>query len=245
MSQTIEAVDTERHIQHGILLDLTLNNTTYYLSTCAGNLVYNGNTYTGLAGYLSISEIQSNIANSNDELSISLSAFPADYLDLVVDTPIKGGSVSVYRAFFDNTTNDLITAPTTQVKKRFSGIISNYAVQEDIDISGQGGSVNHTITIICSSLMGWLENKISGRRTNQQDYQSLFANPTENTYINVNTIQTDPSMNRVQALYNANFDFGRPYKGTTASTPSGASGTGGGGSDSSSNIGRTEFVAGP
>lgn len=227
MSQTIEAVDTERHIQHGILLDLTLNNTTYYLSTCAGSVIYDGRTYTGLAGYLSISEIQSNIQNSNDELSISLSAFPADYLDLVVDTPIKGGSVVIYRAFFDNTTNEVITSPTVQVKRRFSGIISNYAVQEDIDITGQTGSVNHTITIICSSLMGWLENKISGRRTNQQDYQSLFANPTENTYINVNTIQTDPSMDRVQALYNANFDFGKPYVAGQASTPSGASGGGG------------------
>lgn len=241
MSQTIEAVDTERHIQHGILLDLTLNNTTYYLSTCYGNLVYNGNTYTGLAGYLNISEIQSNIQNSNDEIQISLSAFPADYLDLVVDTPIKGGSVNVYRAFFDNTTNELITSPTAQVKKRFSGIINNYAVQEDVEVSASSGAVNHTITIICSSLMGWLENKISGRRTNQQDYQNLFANPTENSYINVNTIQTDPTMDRVQALYNANFDFGRPYKGTTASTPNGPSGTGGtGNGQTGGDIGPTE-----
>lgn len=228
MSQTIEAVDTERHVQHGILLDLTLNNTTYYLSTCAGNIDYNGHTYTGLAGFLSISEIQSNIQNSNDEMQISLSAFPADYLDLVVDTPIKGGTVNVYRAFFDNTTNELITAPTLQVKKRFSGIISNYAVQEDVSVTGTDGSVNHTITIICSSLMGWLENKISGRRTNKKDYQSLFANPTENTYINVATIQTDPTMNRIETLYNANFDFGKPYTATTASTPSGASGGRGG-----------------
>lgn len=231
MSQTIEAVDTERHIQHGILLDLTLNNTTYYLSTCAGNLIYNGNTYTGLAGFLSISEMQSNIQNSNDEMQISLSAFPADYLDLVVDTPIKGGTVNVYRAFFDVSTDELLTTPTTQVKKRFSGIISNYAVQEDINVSGTDGSVNHTITIICSSLMGWLENKISGRRTNKKDYQALFANPTENTFINVNTITTDPSMNRIETLYNANFDFGKKYQGGTASTPAGASGGGSGGSD--------------
>jgi len=34
MTTTISAVDTERKIEHGVLIDLTLDATTYYISNC-------------------------------------------------------------------------------------------------------------------------------------------------------------------------------------------------------------------
>ena len=215
MSTIIPEVDTERRIEHGVLIDLTLDGTTYYVSNCYKEIVHDGNTYQALAGFLTVSEIQNNISNATDEVQVTLSAIPPTYIAATIDTQIKGGEINIYRVFFDYATQEMIV---NAVYRRFTGIISNYSVQEDINTVGQTPEVNHTITIIASSIMGVLENKVSGRRTNQEDYQIVWAE--------LGNSATDPSMNRVEALFNSSFDFGKPYKGTAASS---INNTGGGG----------------
>lgn len=222
MTTIIPAVDSERSIEYGVLIDLTLDGTTYYISNCYKNVVHNGNTYQALAGFLNISEIQSNITNANDEMQISLSAIPPTYIAATLGEPIKGGEVNIYRAFFDYRTQEILSG---EIYKRFTGIISNFAVQEDLDTSNEEPVVNHTITIIASSIMGVLENKITGRRTNKQDYQIVYSE--------LGNSSTDPSMDRVEVLFNASFDFGKEYKGNAASTVNGGGG-GGGSQDSGS-----------
>lgn len=209
MTTAISQVDN-RSIEHGVLIDLTLDNTIYYISNCYKSIVYNGNTYEALAGFLTVSEIQSNISNANDELQISLSAIPATYIAATLGQPIKGGEINIYRAFFDYTTQEVITG---EIYKRFAGIISNYAVQEDIETQAQDIGVTHTITIIASSIMGVLEDKISGRRTNRQDYQIVYSE--------IGNSGSDPSMDRVETLFNSSFDFGKPYVATAASSTAG------------------------
>ena len=285
MSTTISAVDTERKIEHGVLIDLTLiavnpttgasgtgstatitfatqatapftvgdtitvsnmvpatyNGTfvvtaastssvsyassatgsqtqagvisiTYYISNCYKNIVHNSKTYQALAGFLTVGEIQNNISNANDELQIGLSAIPSVYISAVLGTQIKGGDVNIYRAFFDYNTQEVITG---QIYKRFAGVVSNFSVQEDIETLNQDVGVTHTITITASSIMGVLENKVSGRRTNKQDYQIFY------TELNNVNYATDPSMNRVETLFNQSFDFGKPYTGKAASNVDG------------------------
>jgi hypothetical protein len=211
MTTTISQVDN-RSIEYGVLIDLTLDGTTYYISNCYKEVIYGGHTYQALAGFLTISEIQSNISNANDEVQVSLSAIPAGYISAVLGEPIKGGDVNIYRAFFDYTTQEIISGA---IYKRFTGVISNYTVQEDINTEGPSPEVNHTITIIASSIMGVLENKVSGRRTNREDYQLVWPE--------LGNSSTDPSMDRVDTLFNQSFDFGKKYTGSTASTVNGGS----------------------
>jgi len=215
---TISQVNN-RSIEHGVLIDLTLDDVTYYISNCYKNVIYNGNTYQALAGFLSVSEIQGNITNANDEVQVSLSAIPPTYIAATLDTQIKGGEINIYRAFFDYTTQEVIT---NAVYRRFTGVVSNYSVQEDINVESSEPEVNHTITIIASSIMGVLENKVSGRRTNRQDYQKVWTE--------LGNSSTDPSMNRVEALFNASFDFGKPYVAPAASTVNNSNTSGGSGS---------------
>jgi hypothetical protein len=191
---------------------------TYYISNCYKAVTHNSKTYQALAGFLTISEIQNNISNANDEVQVSLSAIPSAYIAAVLGTQIKGGDVNIYRAFFDYNTQEVIT---NQVYKRFAGIVSNFSVQEDIETVAQDIGVTHTITIIASSIMGVLENKVSGRRTNQQDYQIYYTEIDNNNYA------FDQSMDRVDTLFNQSFDFGKPYTGKAASTVDGGGGSGG------------------
>ena len=100
MTTTITALDTERSIEHGVLIDLTLDGTTYYISNCYKSIVYGGNTYEALAGFLTVSDIQNNISNANDEIQVSLSAIPPEYIAATLGQPIKGGEINIYRAFF-------------------------------------------------------------------------------------------------------------------------------------------------
>ena len=186
---------------------------TYYISNCYKAVSHNGKAYQALAGFLQISEIQNNISNANDEVQVSLSAIPPTYIAAVLGTQIKGGEINIYRAFFDYNTQEVIT---NAVYKRFTGVVSNFSVQEDVDISYQEPTATHTITLIASSIMGVLENKVSGRRTNKQDFQIVYAE--------LNNSATDPSMNRVEALFNSSFDFGKPYVGQAASTSKGNTG---------------------
>ena len=188
---------------------------TYYISNCYTPVSYNGNTYQALAGFLQVSEIQNNISNANDEIQVGLSAIPSIYIASVLDTQIKGGEINIYRAFFDYDTQLILASG---VFKRFAGIISNYAVQEDVDFAGYSPEVTHTITIIASSIMGVLENKVSGRRTNKDDYQIV--------YDELGNSSTDPSMDRVDALFNSSFDFGKKYTGSSPSTVNGGKNSG-------------------
>jgi hypothetical protein len=220
MSTNIPAVDTERKIEHGVLIDLTLDTTTYHVSNCYKQITYNTIDYLPLAGFLSISDIQNNISNANDELQLVLSAIPSAYISEVLGQPIKGGIVNIYRVFFDYNTQEVLTG---EIYKRFTGIISNFAVQEDIQNAGQSADVSHTITIMASSIMGVLENKITGRRTNKKDFQIVWAELSNSA--------TDPSMNRVETLFNSSFDFGKDYKPTSASTVNGGGDSGGGGNN--------------
>ena len=81
--------------------------------------------------------------------------------------------------------------------------------------------------------MGVLENRYSGRRTNPEDFKVVYSE--------LGNSGTDPSMDRVMTLYNAAFDFGRPYTAKVATQPSNNNnnnnsgsydgGGGGGGSD--------------
>jgi hypothetical protein len=190
---------------------------TYYISNCYKAVSHNGKAYQALAGFLTVSDIQSNISNANDEIQLTLSAIPSVYIAAVLGTQIKGGEINIYRAFFDYDTQDVLTdgLGNAKVYKRFTGVVSNFSVQEDIDAMNEEPTATHTITLIASSIMGVLENKVSGRRTNKQDFQIVYAELTNSS--------TDPSMNRVEALFNSSFDFGKPYVAQSASTSKGDS----------------------
>lgn len=210
-SVTFASTATGAQVKAGVISKV------HKISNCATNVTYNNSTYTALAGFLDISEIQSNLANATDEIQVSLSAIPSDYLAATLNTQIKGGTISIYRAFFDYTTKEIIAG---QIHKRFDGIISNYSVQENLEVTGQSADVSHTITIIASSIMGVLENRYAGRRTNKQDFSIIYTELG-------NTV--DKSMDNVEVLFNSSFDFGRPYTAKAASTTTGSNSSGGGG----------------
>ena len=209
MAQNIQAVNGPA-IEHGVLIDLTLPdpatglNVLYRISNCYTNVVYNGNTYTALGGFLQVTDIQGDLQSTNNDISLSLSAIPATYIEAIMGREIKGGTIRIYRVFFDTATQQIKNiSGQDQIFLRFDGFITNFAIQEDV-ASYQSADVTHTITVTAASILGVLENRVAGRRTNETSYQRYFGEQNITA-----AITTDPSMSKVVALKAASFDFGK------------------------------------
>ena len=203
MATTIPALQLTS-IKHCLLVDITVNTTTYYISNAYSPIVYNGNTYTQLGHFMGMSEIQDDLRITNNQIGIQLSGLPPDdgspnYMGVVLNSNIKGSKVQIYRAFFDVSTGDYVA---TQVYLRFSGYVSNYSLSENFDQDNK--LVSNTIGIQCSSIHAIMEKKYTGRRTNDADQQRWFPG--------------DTGMYRVKILADSQFDFGKPY--SAPSTPS-------------------------
>lgn len=190
MATTITEVQGN-NVKHCIAIDLTLDNTTYYISSAWKPFVHDGNNYTELGAFLNISSLTEDIKTTNGDITISLSGIPSnqDYLSEVLNSPIKGGEVVVYRAFFDD------NYVPTSVYQRFKGIITNFAIDESENILN--GELSTTIGVTCASINSILENKVSGQRTAPVDRNKYFAG--------------DQTFYRVPELQNIQFDFGREY----------------------------------
>jgi hypothetical protein len=203
MTTTITAVQGTR-INHGLLIRLNVNGTIYRLANTYNPLTWNGESYTALGHFLGISEIQEDLRATNNSITVSLSGIPSDvsgepnYIGLMLQEPIKGSRIQIYRAFFDPDTRQLLA---NQVFLRFSGYVSTFTLAEGNN-QFEKDSTN-TITIQCANINAIIERRIGGRRTNAADFG------------------TDTGMYRVTTIANRSFDFGKPYVAPTNPTEPG------------------------
>lgn len=207
MATSIPQVTGVNNIIHCLLIDLTLGGTTYYLSSAYKPVSYDGNTYSELGSFLQVGDLTEDIKTTNGDVSVSLSGIPseADYMNQVLTTPIKGGRIQIYRAFFDEDYG----YNASNVYGRYSGLVTNFAISEEEDFLA--GKLTNTITITCASINTILENKVAGQRTSVTDREKFFSG--------------DLTFNRVAELQNVQFDFGREYSYNSG----GGGGPGGGG----------------
>ena len=212
MTTTITAVQGTR-INHGLLIRLTVNGTVYRLANLYNPITWNGESYTALGHFLGISEIQEDLRATNNQLSVSISGIPStqvgepNYIGLILQQPVKGSRIQIYRAFFDPETRQLLA---NQVFLRFNGYISNFTLAEGNN-QFEKDSTN-TITLQCANINAIIERRVVGRRTNPTDFG------------------TDTGMYRVPIISNTSFDFGKPY------VPAGTGGGAGTTPDSTNNF---------
>ena len=216
---------TSTSILHAVIMDLLVDGTTYTIANTYGPITYNGVEYVGLGHFLGMNEIQDDLKATTAQLQVSLSGIPKDageaglgsyasYIALILNTRLKGSRVRIYRVFFDTTTREILSS---SVSLRFSGYVSNYTITDTGDPLSLTES--YTCVLNLTSILGIIERRIAGRRTNTTDQKNFYP--------------TDTGMDRVNVISNTAFDFGRPYTG---------GGTGGG--SGSQSPGTEEFVQG-
>jgi hypothetical protein len=152
-----------------------------------------GESYVGLGGLVGISSTTSELRSSTGSLTITISGIPNTSIAEIVNSRLKGSPIKVYRVVFDPTTGTQL-AITGNPAGRFFGIVSNYTLDEDYDIEARSSS--NTIALECASTSEFLNNKVTGRKTNPKSMKSFYS--------------TDLSMDRVPTLVGTNFNFGAP-----------------------------------
>jgi hypothetical protein len=214
---TINAV-TGSQINHAEFVKLTVGNaaTVYTFCNAAAPITVGGITFANLGALLSVGDVQRDIKATSDDMTIQLTGIDPTNVGIILGSDIKGSLVEVWRGFFDSN-NQIITTPTTQFFKRYQGIINSVSITEDFNSEARTRIA--TCSISCSSMRRVLENRLSGVKTNQNNWQFIYPN--------------DTSMNRVSEISNTFFDFGSPPKTQTQSsettTTMDNSGGGGGG----------------
>ena len=205
MSTSIPEV-AENNIKHCLLIEMQIGTTTYYISNSWKAITYDGNVYTQLGSFLSVGEFVEDIKTTNGDLSMVLTGIPAGQVQTVMQNPVKGGVVKIFRAFFDD------NYTVTNVYPRYNGLITNYSISESVSLDQ--GDITNSVAISVASINTILENRVNGQRTTPQDRVRYF--PGDTTFA------------RVPIINNTAYDFGKDYTGGGGYGGGGGRGGGGG-----------------
>lgn len=200
MTTTMAALSSPSIIQAEFIRLIT-STTTYYFCNAAAAITVDGMTFTNLGSLLSISAIDRSIKANSADLAISLTGVDGTNVAVVLAANIKGSNIDVWRGFLDSN-NQIITSPSQQFFKRYSGIVSNCSITEDFN--DQLRTRIATVGITCASFRTILENRIQGIKTTPKAWNFIYPN--------------DTSMSRVPAIAATYFDFGKPPQSATVSS---------------------------
>lgn len=180
----------------------TANTNVYTFSSSYKSETIANVTYTPLGGLLMVGVQNRDLRVTSADTSISLSGIDGNNIYVVLGTKVKGSEIEITRGFYD------ANYTLTNTYPRFTGIVTSYNISEDRSERQD----NFTVTLNASSYKTILENRISGRKTNQQSWQVFNS--------------TDTSMDRVYSLADQQFDFGK--EPSASATTGSAAGTEGG-----------------
>lgn len=169
----------------------TPTSTVLRFSDYKGTVTINGESYVGLGRLLSITGSSSELKPTSGSVTVTVSGIPNTSIAEIVNSRMKGCPVEIYRVVFDPVTGTQL-AISGNPAGRFFGIVSNYTLEEDYDLDNRVAT--NTISMICTSNIDFLQNKIAGRKTNPESMKKFYP--------------TDVSFDRVPSLVGANFNFG-------------------------------------
>ena len=200
MSTTMTALNSASIVQ-AEFIKLSTSTDNYYFCNAAAPITVSGMTFNNLGSLLSISQIDRNIKATSTDLTIQLTGVDGSNVAIILGANIKGSNIDVWRGFLD-AQNQIITTPTLQFFKRYTGIVSNASITEQFDDNLRIRIA--TVGISCSSFRSILDNRIQGIKTVPKAWNFIYPN--------------DTSMNRVPIVASTYFDFGKPPQSATVSS---------------------------
>lgn len=148
--------------------------------------------FTALGQLIKVGGAQRDIKSTANETTITMVGIDTAMLGIVLAEKIKGSKIELWHGFFD-AENRLVTATGTGLYQYFSGYVNTFSISEEW--MEEARSFAGAITISASSFQLILQNRTSGRYTNDAAWKAV--NPT------------DTSMNRVNFISTINYAFGK------------------------------------
>lgn len=142
---------------------------------------------------LTIGDIQRDIKATSNDTSFSLTGIDTAILSQVLSAGIKGSTIEMWHGFFDENNQLITTGGVGGLYQFFNGYVTSYSISEQWNDDAR--TLVATIGISATSTKLILQNRISGRFTNNNSWQFYNSN--------------DTSMNRVAFIQNINYQFGK------------------------------------
>lgn len=188
---TISEVIEQTHVRTAEFIKLTIESTattnTYTFSNSYKSETIDSVEYSALGGLLAVGLQQRDLSVTSYDTTISLSGVDPVNISLVLNASLRGSEILVSRGFYSEGGQLIAVYP------RFRGVVTSYAITEQ----REEGVDAFTVSLNCSSYKTILQNNTSGRRTNRDHWTLQYG-------------QTDTSMDNVEKLSGAYFDFGVP-----------------------------------
>ena len=204
MSTTMNALNSASIIQAEFVRLITASD-TYYFCNASSAITVDGMTFTNLGSLMTISQIQRDIKATSADMSIQLTGVDGSNVGIILSSDIKGSNIDIWRGFLDSN-NQIITSPSQQFFKRYTGIVSSVSISEDFN--AQLRTRVATCGLSCASFRTILENRVQGVKTVPKAWNFFYPG--------------DTSMDRVPVIASTFFDFGKPpTTGGQAQAPGG------------------------
>ena len=148
--------------------------------------------YKGLGRLVSISSSRNELRNSSNEVTIAISGIPDSSIAEIMNSKLKGSQVEIFRVLINPQTGEVLNIAGNPAG-RFYGLVTNFSLEETYDEVARLST--NTIGLVCTSHLGWLSQRIQGRRTNPYDQEAYFPG--------------DKSFSKVPSLIGVTYNWGR------------------------------------
>ena len=192
----ITPVDNTNNIRYADFIRMNVNGVSYRFTTAPASMTVaavDALAFDSVGVLMKVGDVQRDIKSTANETTLSLTGIDTATLGFILGQNIKGSPIEMWHGFF-NTNGELITTGGTGgLYKFFTGIVTSFSITENWieDAKMYAG----TITVSASAIQLILQNKVSGRYTNDNSWQ--FTTPL------------DTSMNRVAFIETINYAFGK------------------------------------
>lgn len=192
----ITPVDDTNNIRIADFIRITVNGSTYYLTTAPYNInipAFGDSVFQSASNLMKIGDVQRDIKSTANETSITLTGLDTSTLGFVLGQNIKGSSIQMWHGFFNQANQLITTGGTGGLYQFFNGIITSFSLSESW--MEEVRSYVGTITLSASAIQLIMQSRVAGRYTNNNAWQ--FFSPG------------DTSMNRVGFIETVNYQFGK------------------------------------
>lgn len=149
--------------------------------------------FSAVGVLMKIGEVQRDIKSTANETTVTLTGIDTSVLGFVLGNTVKGSQIEMWHGFFDTDGALITSGGTGGLYQFFNGYITSFGIAEQW--MEEQRTFVATVSISASSTQLILQNRTSGRYTNDDSWQ--FFNPG------------DTSMNRVGFISTINYQFGK------------------------------------
>ena len=145
------------------------------------DVVFDGNTYSPVGAFLSISSIRDALEARDDDLTLTLSGVTSGVIALILNYEIPGSTVKIYRGFYDEDTGALVEDPY----KVWDGIASSWNIEDDNTFTNEDAVV---VSIQCRSTIEAILGRKNGVFTSPVSIQRYYGEEAESNARKIITI---------------------------------------------------------